>query len=247
VVIRAVASDLEIVGTTRNEVAVTGHLPKGYRLDLSSSKGRTEVRVRPPKHSSGSGKLRIEVPRGSSINLKSVSSDVSVKAVEGETTVETVSGGILSDGKSSEVQAVSVSGKVEIQGGKKRTSARTVSGPIEVHGPGGRLGASSVSGDVKVENANVSRAELGTVSGNIRFDGTLAPSGPHEIKTHAGRIELHLPKNAPVDIHASTHAGSIRSELGNVKTRGKTQITVGKGGPTVSVRTFAGSIVIEAR
>ena len=47
--VTAVSTELEIVGTSRKEVAVTGDLPDGFKLTVTRKNKSTEIQVQPPK------------------------------------------------------------------------------------------------------------------------------------------------------------------------------------------------------
>src|SRR5690606_35012020 len=82
--ITAIAADIEIVGSDGSEVKVSGELPDGVKLELSSTGKRVEVKVKHPQgETQGHGKLRVELPRGSEVDVKTVSGDLSVRGVNG--------------------------------------------------------------------------------------------------------------------------------------------------------------------
>lgn len=245
-----VVTDVEIIGTKSNTVAVEGEIVDGAELRFTSGKRSTEVEVRPPKgHSNGKGKdkpkLTIRVPAGSSVTVKTVAGRVRMSRVTGVATLEAVSGDVTVDGAPKELEATSVSGDLFLVSSSERIRAKSVSGKVRVSGPRGKLEASSVSGKLEVQKAALSRCEISTVSGSIEFDGALLSAGPHEIKSHAGKITLTLPTGKPVEIHAASFSGTIRNKIGNTNSRSKAQVSVGKGGPRVTVRSFSGGIVIQ--
>lgn len=242
-----VVTDVEVIGTNNGKVEVKGEIVDGAKLKFSAGKRSTTIQVDPPKgHSEGQGKLTVYVPAGSSVTVKTVAGRLRMSEVTGVASLESVSGTVTVDGAPKELEASSVSGDLYLVAATRRTRARSVSGKVHVSGSRGKLEASSVSGKLEVQRAALSRCEISTVSGPIEFEGALLNAGPHEIKSHAGRITLTLPKKEPVEIHASSFSGTIRNEIGNTNSRSKAQISVGKGGPTVTVRSFSGGIVIQA-
>ena len=241
-----VATDVEVLGTKKKEVSVSGDIVSGAKLELGSTKSSTVIEIKPPKgHSEGKGSIVVRVPEGSDVHVKTVAGHLRMSAVTGPAELESVSGNVTVDGSPKELSAVSVSGSLFVASASKRTFAKSVSGKVHVSGSRGKLEASSVSGRLEIDNAKVSKAQLATVSGSITFAGALLDDGPHEIKSHAGKITLKLPPKQPVVIEASSFSGTIRDRIGDERARGKTRISIGKGGPRVKVRSFSGGIVIE--
>lgn len=244
--ITTVATDIEVLGTKKKEVSVSGDIVKGATLEFESRKSSTVIEVKPPKgHSEGKGALVVRVPEGSEVHVKTVAGHLRMSAIDGSAELESVSGNVTVDGSPRELSAVSVSGNLFVVAASKRTFAKSVSGKVHVSGSRGKLEASSVSGRLEIDNAKVSKAQLATVSGSITFAGALLEDGPHEIKSHAGKITLKLPPKQPVIIDASSFSGTIRDKIGDERARGKARISIGKGGPRVKVRSFSGGIVIE--
>jgi DUF4097 and DUF4098 domain-containing protein YvlB len=245
-----VVTDIEVIGTKTKKVEVKGEIVDGAELRFTSGKHSTDIEVRPPKgRSKGKGKdqpkLTVYVPAGSSVTVKTVAGRQRMSEVTGVVSLEAVSGDITVDGAPKELEAASVSGDLFLVGSSQRTRAQSVSGKVRISGSRGKLEASSVSGKLEVEKASLSRCEISTVSGSIEFDGALLSAGPHEIKSHAGKITLTLPTGKPVEIHASSFSGTIRNKIGNTNSRSKAHVSVGKGGPRVTVRSFSGGITIQ--
>jgi DUF4097 and DUF4098 domain-containing protein YvlB len=243
----AVATELEIVGTDAKKITVVGQLPDNVVVEVRRKAKSTEIVVKHPKRSRGTGQLKITVPRGSELHARTVSGDLTASGVTGEVSLEAVTGNISCRDAGSEVSVATVSGDVDVEGGTKRTRARAVSGDVTVHRARGQVDASVVSGDVKLVDAAVSRTRVQATSGSVEFDGRFSEPGPHELTTHAGSIRMHLDPSVAVEIDAASHAGVIRDEITGTKTRRSARLVHGEGGPTVRARSFAGSVVIKRR
>lgn len=246
--IATVATDIEVIGWDKKEISVKGQVMDGAKLDFDVRGKLTKITVKPPKHGSkDSSALVVRVPRGSTINVTTVSGRLRANGVKGPVALESVSGSVTIDGDPKEVEAVSVSGDLYIASGSERTFAKNVSGKVHVSGSRGKLTASSVSGRLEVVDAKLERSEIATVSGAIEFVGTLLAGGPHEIKSHAGAIRVKLPKSSPVEIQATSFSGTIRNKFNGERKRGKLKISIGEGGPTVEIRSFSGAIFVEPK
>lgn len=126
----------------------------------------------------GHGRVRVRVPRGASLRVRTSSGNVTVTGLEGGTVdVRTTSGSVALRRVSGRILVDSVSGAVDIESGSGAVDARTVSGRIE----GRRLRLSdycefrSVSGNIDVgllSDPDSLGFDLGSVSGSIRV-GTI--------------------------------------------------------------------------
>jgi len=126
----------------------------------------------------GCGRIRIRVPRGASVQVRTSSGSVTVEGLHGEMVdIHTGSGSVSLRGVSGRILVSSVSGAVEMDSGSGAVEARTVSGRIE----GRRLRLSdycefnSVSGSIDVGLVSGLESlgfDLGSVSGSIRV-GTI--------------------------------------------------------------------------
>ncbi len=136
------------------------------------------------------GRIRVRVPRGANLRVRTSSGNVTVNGLEGGTIdVRTTSGSVTLRRVSGRILVDSVSGTVDIESGSGAVDARTVSGRIE----GRRLRLSdycefrSVSGNIDVGVLSDPESlgfDLGSVSGSIRV-GTIRTE--HGLRMGFGR------------------------------------------------------------
>jgi len=133
--------------------------------------------------------------------------------------------------KGVKLTASSVNGGLDIAGATAAVSAHTVNGGIEAASLGGPVSAKTVNGGIKVRT------------------GTLG-DGPVEYETVNGSVTLGLPEGTNADIDMRTVNGSITSEDFPITVQGRIdrrQLSgkIGKGGPTLRVKTVNGSIRLQ--
>ncbi len=240
------------------------------QVDVTERAGRVEVQTRYPRDAR---RLRVSVdydvlvPLGVQVNAKSVSGDVRVKNVRGESRAETVSGNVTVGAAARLALAKSVSGNVEIASASSEMAltVASVSGNILAKGVKVRtLDAGSVSGDLLLSSVQCERATIRSVSGNLEYGGSLAKNGRYELKSHSGDVRLYLPVTMGFELEASSFSGDVRSEL-PLTLRGNDTAARGIGGRTgrrtgqalrgvfgdgsalLEVTTFSGNIVIVKR
>ncbi len=230
-----VAGSVTITPWDRAEVAVTGTLGEGVeRLEMTGGPERVRIEVKLVQHQHGThgdAVLEVKVPKGGSLDVDTVSADISAGGVRGP------------------IHAQSVSGKVVVNGAGAPVEARSVSGEIEVTGVEARLKATTVSGDVTTRGGTLSDVDLESVSGSLQCDAALAAKGTLDAKTISGNVTLTLPANVGADVTLTTFSGGLKSAfgLGDVESSKfvpskNAHATLGDGGARVRVETLSGSI-----
>ncbi len=251
-----VSGSVRVTGWDQDQVAVTGTLGKGTeRLEFTAGDRRTVVRVVLPhnsRHVDGSD-LEIKVPRGSTLEVDTVSADITVEKVTGETELESVSGRVRLGGEPKRFSAKSVSGDVEVTAASAPGRAKSVSGAVKLDGVSGDVEAGSVSGDIVVKGDSVSRVDLETTSGDIRLDAGLAKDARLSAKTVSGTVELTLPAATAADFDVTTFSGNITNDFGPAAKRtseygpGKElSFSTGAGG-RVLARSFSGNVHLRKK
>ncbi len=251
-----VSGSVRVSGWDRDEVAVSGTLGRGTeRLEFTGSGGRTEIRVVLPHfahHVDGSD-LEIKVPAGSSLEVSTVSADIGVEKVGGRIKLDSVSGTVRVAGEPKEFEAKSVSGDVEITAANAPGRAKSVSGNVTLAGVAGAVEAGSVSGNVVVKGGEVTRVDLQTTSGDIRFDAGLAKDGRLDAKSVSGNVELSLPAATGAEFDVTTFSGNITNAFGP-EARRTSEYAPGKelsfstgAGARVVARSFSGNVTLRKR
>lgn len=200
--ISSTSGTIDVAGWDRAEVGVRAELGENVdRVEVTSEHGRTVIRVMLRSHTSigvFSGHhethLHVKIPRGSELDVSTVSADVTSDGVQGIQRLRTVSGDIAAEIGSADIEVKSVSGDIRLRG----------------HGQPAHLHVSSVSGDLRLEHA-AGDLEATTVSGEI--SAALDPAHSMRARSTSGdiRLEGRLTRGAEVD---------LQSVSGDLKVRG---------------------------
>ncbi len=233
--------------------------------------GSANLEVRVPAGS------RVEVTAGSApITVSGVTGAVETTSRSGSVniqgnlrTVEVVahSGPVTVEGRADRVEVTAMSGPVRVGADvRQRVEIQAMSGPVDVLGTVGDVEVNALSGNVRVADAtgrvevegvsgNIAvngarlRGGVNTVSGNILVSGSLA--GAMSLETHGGNVELRLPSGAGAEVEVSTFNGSFRSDFGGAResreSRHERRVSIGRGGPAVSITTFSGDVKLSRR
>jgi len=257
VVISNVSGSIDVRGWDRNEVQVTGHLGEDVeRLDLTTSGGRTIVKVVLPRGSSNDGdaEISVQVPKNCSVEVSAVSADVSSQGVLGTQRLKSVSGEITADISGDDSEVRSVSGDLTVRGTGKPISLRanSVSGSLDLTNGAGKLDVVTVSGDARVQMGETSEVRGRTTSGDLELRAKLTRDGRVDVEGVSGEITLRLTASGGLSTEIESFSGDIEGCLaGSVERVSKygpgTRLnlrTVEGGGARVRAKTLSGDIDI---
>lgn len=183
----------------------------------------------------GRARIRIAVPDGTSLSVRTASANVRATAPLDRATLSTASGDIdLVDAVNANLK--SASGDIAVDRIAADLTARAASGNVRVGHIGGRASLTSVSGDLQIDRVD-GDAVVSTASGDVRvktFSGS-----DFESATVSGDLELGLPPGRTVRLSARTLSGSVRLP--------DRRQASGSNGPEVSLRlrSVSGDIRIE--
>ncbi|HEU0300448.1 MAG TPA: DUF4097 family beta strand repeat-containing protein [Longimicrobium sp.] len=169
--------------------------------------------------------------------------------VEGQTdrlNVTSMSGGVrVTANVRQRAEVVAMSGPVDLLGSVNELELTAMSGPVRVANAGGRVEIEAVSGGVSLNGSRL-RGNVQSVSGNVVVGGTVG--GPLSVESHSGDVELRLPGGAAAEVEVTTYNGGFRSDFGNGRGSSRERhVTIGRGGPAVSITTFSGDVKLTRR
>jgi DUF4097 and DUF4098 domain-containing protein YvlB len=208
---------VEVTGWDQPKVSVHANLSGGINnVDVRSDHGRTTITVRMEHMRWGGGgdaDLDIKIPKGSELEVTSVSADVTSRGVVGPQRLKTVSGSIKADFSQADTEAKTVSGEVFLRGDGKPASlhATSISGSIHLERGAGDLEATTVSGDLNVQLEPGRSVRLRTTSGRMILQGKLSKDADVDAQTVSGDVKLHAAPEGGYDYEISTFSGSIHN------------------------------------
>ena len=251
-----IAGSVTVHGWSRDQVEVTGTLGRNVEELIFERDGDdVTIKVKVPKKG-GRGidsDLRISVPQRSSIDVSTVSADITVTDVLGEQELQTVSGDVDTEATASDIDAASVSGDVDVKGDGKETEteASTVSGDVTLFRLSGEVHAESVSGSVVVDEGSFERVSLETVNGEAVFNGQLRKDGRFSAETVNGQVDAEFVGDLSARIDVDTFNGRIRNCFGPKAERTskyapgwELSFTEGAGDARIEISTMNGSVNI---
>ena len=251
-----VAGDVEIEGWSRDEVEVEAELGSGVEELIFERDGkeiRIEVKGKKDNSRNISADLVIKVPKGSSLEVGTVSADIVVDGVEGRMRLQSVSGDVETSVFGEDINAESVSGDVDLSGKdlEIRVQAKTVSGDIELENLKGVVDATAVSGDLTVTSGNFSEAKLNTVNGDIIYQAGLYGESRMDVETVNGSVDILFDGDVSARFDVETFNGDVDNCFGPKSERTskyapgrELKFTEGGGNGRVVIRTLNGDLTL---
>jgi hypothetical protein len=205
----------------------------------------------------GSTDVKMDVPRGATVILKTQEGDIDVSDVA-EARAETSNGDVSLRRVTRSVEAKSNSGDVVLRDAGGHVRLNSISGSVEAVNvnaidAGDFLQAKTVSGDVTLESIGPARVEARTISGELNLKGALAPGGHYDFNTTTGDVTLTLPDSSSFKLDAQVFTtGEIVTSF-PLKQAGKipgvTQPapghligTYGSGDATIILNSYSGTV-----
>lgn len=192
--------------------------------------------------------FRISVPRKYSVNLTTVSGNLSTDNLNGEARLQSVSGNLRVVKTQGAVFGKTSGGNIDLADCERDAELYTAGGNVAVRNTTGFVVAKTAGGNMLVENA-IGGIEARTAGGNIKAAIPNEPKKDWKMSAIAGEIEVHLDKQLALNIDASTQVGHIATPLPSsaegANNRQSTRARLNGGGPTISAQTTAGNISFE--
>lgn len=221
VTIENVAGSVRVNGWERDEVEITGMLGKETKeLVFTNTGSRTTIRVDVLSHTRNleGSDLVIQVPRSSRVEIIVISSTAAVAGLQGELSIDSVSGNVEAMGAVREAEVSTLSGTIQF-----RTDGTLAKGLFK-----------SVSGKIDVAALldTAGRLEFETVSGPVDLRLPKRTSADFDVSSFSGDITNDFGEKA-------TKSDQFLPSL-------DLKFSIGGGGARVSVQTFSGSIHLWA-
>ena len=188
--------------------------------------------------------VELEVPADMACELKTVSGNITLSNLKGETVVRSVSGDIDASTLTHLTSAQSTSGDVGLDECLVDGDIVSKSGDVDIRNSTVRGMIKSYSGDVSVLNAVLNDADVLSFSGDVSLEGVTIQSGAR-LKTTSGDVCAELDQHdVMVDVETRSGEASVRGPGVNVEVQ-RQRIPVGLATVELSVHTGSGDIEVR--
>ena len=247
-----VSGSVEVRGWDRAQVSVRAELESGIeRVDVSSERGHTIIKVVGSHIHGGEAQLHVQVPKDSEVNVSAVSADVTSQGVLGMQRLSAVSGDVTAEIAGSDVEARTVSGSIRLKGRGQpaRLRVNTVSGDVHLERGGGDFEGNTVSGALTLSLDSARSVRWRSTSGDMRFTGRLARGATFEASSVSGDLGVRASADGGFEYEVSSFSGDIsncfnaQSERTSKYAPGhRLQGSLGQGAGHVRLKTMSGDI-----
>jgi hypothetical protein len=225
--LHAIVGDVEVIAGGDKAITVKAYETGGAHITFREEGGDRVVLLFNDKPKLRCGRLCVEVPAKSSIDISSDTGDLAVRGVSGEVRARSISGDV----------AVADAGAVD---------ARSISGDVAVKGAQGEVRVETVSGDVVVQTIGAgARVQASTTSGDVAWTGSCGSGCRIEARTLSGDIQLAMAEKSSFALHFMTHGGEVRDEFKLNMAENKSDsmnARYGSGDGLVEAQTFSGDL-----
>jgi hypothetical protein len=241
---------VRIVSWDRDSILVRGRIPKTAHFFLGGGAQGMKLGVegRLAEPNPGRADFVVYVPRRSNVSIKTVTADIEGVGASGW--FYSVSGAIRLSGTAGSVEAESMNGSLDIDVTAPWIRARTGDGHLLIRGAPQDVDAATIAGTMDIAAPSILRGQFTSVSGDIHYVGSPAPGGIFEFSNHSGAVDMLLPRDASGAFSLSSIVGSIENGFSDVRPAASTtrsmRITLGRGGASVTARTFKGVIRLRS-
>jgi hypothetical protein len=189
----------------------------------------------------------ITVPVWMPVRVTGQAAYIGIEGVQNEVQAETVRGDIVIRGGAGTITAKSIQGEIIIENAKGRVNANSVNEAIRVSGTSGEITAETTNGDIVLTKVDAKYLDVGSVNGDVLYDGTISRGSQLKFVTHNGDITLVIPEDTGATFTVRTYNSEFQSNLptktvGEVRRGRRTTYVLGNGGADVDVESFGGTI-----
>jgi len=262
-----VGGQIDVIGWDKPEIEVAGKLDSDSdQLEISTAGNSTTIRVvesdpddqhwririRGGRHEAT---LSVHVPRGSRLSASLVSANLSVRDVQGNQELQTVSGNVTTTAVH-DVRIHTVSGDIHLNAGpeSRLLELGTVSGDLDVDGGHGDVTVNTVSGEGKLSLGAITHANIKSVSGNYQIRVALAGQGLLEGQSVSGDFTIDFTGGPPAgEYELHTFSGDLKTCFGQKATHenygpgSRLSFRQGDGGAQVRIDTHSGDVSLCAQ
>jgi len=235
--VRAQAGEVEVVATDKRQVSVALSEAPAEDITLYAFGDRVEPSFR-GRRTLRRGKLRVELPKGSRLDLASMSGDVTAQRI-GDVRVRTMSGDVKLSGIA----------KVDVQ---------TISGDARIEDASGPVRLQTVSGHAVISTSGAApQVEFHSASGSLEWAGACGRDCHLSAETVSGDLQLSVDPKSSFELSYTSHSGELRDEVNLAVKRapqrkhgmasGWLEATFGKGEGVIEADAFSGSLVVKRK
>ena len=244
-----VSGRVTVTGTTGNLVRVKAQAEEG-EIVVRTSPTLASIEVEYDRGPRGQVHYEVSVPAGIRVDIEALSANLTITDVGADVNASTMSGNVEVRNIAGRAKIEAVSGHIRASGMRGGIRVEATSGLVTIADADGEVIVDNTSGNITLTDIRSRLVRAETVSGSVRFQGAIEPTGRYDFASHSGSIRLELPPATGAQLALSTHFGSISSDFPITldprarSSEKRLEFRLGNGGARVTAETFNGSIAI---
>ena len=223
------SGDIRITGWDRKTVRLVADHEPGTLVVVTVQpaavvvRAHRELRVPGPERTRGArprivsvpGRVdyQLSVPRGTSLRLSGVDTQILVDGVQGDVSAETVIGPVAVRGGRGLVRVSAVDGGVEVVGVRGSVEASSMGQDVLLRDVEGPVRAEAVKGNLDLARILSEAVEASTVTGWLRYEGSIRAGGEYRFASHSGDVIVVLPERPDASVTVTAYRGSFQSSF----------------------------------
>jgi len=248
--VRLYGGEIIVRGWDRNDVRVRATHFRTDEIDLRTIGQIVQVRAHARVGTPHAIDVEIDVPAWMGVAIAGTYVDVSVAGTRAPVKAETVRGDIAVTGGAGAITLKAIEGEVVLEGGEGRAELSAVNNGVRVTGWKGDVFAETVNGNVTLERLRSTSVEVGTMGGDIRWDGSMAGQGRYQFATHDGDIDVAVGERDNAAVSVRSFEGHFRSTFAvgvpdEPARRRRFRFVLGTGAARLDLETFRGTISLR--
>jgi hypothetical protein len=198
--------------------------------------------------------LTVYVPVRARLSVRGAATSIDIRDFSGTIDATTLSGRLHIAGSPTEVMAETMDGDLEIEASPSFLRGRTATGRVTWTGSSDDATIVTVSGGITVNGANLYRARFETISGDMKFSGSVRPDGRLTFDAHSGDIALTFSKSTIAELAYDAPRGALYGAefTRDLKSPGQRYVGIPRGGldgkvrpANVTATTFRGRLTVS--
>jgi DUF4097 and DUF4098 domain-containing protein YvlB len=190
----------------------------------------------------------VTAPRACALRVDGVSNELFVEGFEGDSSFNTVSGGMTVRALNGSLSFDSVSGDMQLSDLTGKLRLNTVSGGIKGVHLSGALNLDTVSGKIELEKSSLPSVKATTVSGKIELETGLG-DGPYKFNSVSGNLIMKLPADVHCTAELHSLSGSLSVKLPTISSsqhNGTRTTEIQGGGVKIYLNSVSGNMEIRS-
>jgi hypothetical protein len=200
-----------IRGWNKDSIHVTGTIAaKGKDAFFGGGRGAAaKMGVESTDGPAALADLTIMLPVRARLSVRGAATSIDIRDFSGTIDATTLSGRLHIAGSPTEVMAETMDGDLEIEASPSFLRGRTALGRVTWTGSSDDVTIVTVSGGITVNGANLYRARFETISGDMKFAGSVRPDGRLTFDAHSGDISLAFTKSTVAELAYDASRGAL--------------------------------------